>query len=203
MKNLKNLVLGAFVLNAASLAMAQAQIEWDASRAVVAGCDAVVTSSNGDLSIVAVDLAVDLGNSKADRKSCAIRVPVSIPLGYYISKLTHKINYEVEKSARSSGGISERSTFFNLPVMPLSVDFRQGHALNTVGASESRTDVYDQVSDPSWVGSMCSDARSETGLFQYNIAISAQKSSANEIFYASADGLELKAGVDYELSRCP
>ena len=106
MQNIVRVLLIATCFVWAPRSIAAAGVAWDTDRAVLAGSgcakdvDSFVASTESDLSIVLTGFVLDLngfsGQVLAARKTCLLRIPARIPTGYYVSKLTQKINYQIE-----------------------------------------------------------------------------------------------------------
>lgn len=193
-------------------AYAQQSVQWDATRAILAGqgctkdVDAFITENGNDLSIVFTRLGVDLpgggSSSLAARSSCVARVPATIAPGLYIGQLTQSISYGITKTARTVGSIATRSTFFGFNVSPHVVNLPYGRSMNSPLLSEQRKDLFSVQTQPSWYSGWCSRNRAPKGLYQANIAVSGQKDNANEDLIMAIDGLDLKYEVVASLVKC-
>jgi hypothetical protein len=198
-----SLAVLASILSATSFA--QQSVKWDASRSVLAGVgcrkdvDSFVTENGNDLSIVFTNLRVDLPGGAsptlAGRSSCIARVPAKIAPGYYIGELTQRISAGVVKTARTRGSIGTRSSFFNFPVNPHSLELPYGRSINNPLMVESRRDLFSVATAPSWLRGWCSPTRAPQGLYQANFALSGQKDNMMEDLIMGVDSLDVKYEV--------
>lgn len=193
-------------------AYAQQSVQWDTGRAVLAGqgctkdVDAFLTENGNDLSIVFTRLGVDLpgGGSSvlSARSSCIARVPATIAPGLYIGQLTQRISYGVTKTARTTGSLATRSSFFGFPVSPHTINLPYGRQMNNPLLSEQRQDLFSVRTTPSWYSGWCARNRAPKGLYQANLAVSGQKDSAHEDLIMFVDGLDVKYEVVAGLVQC-
>jgi hypothetical protein len=185
-------------------------VRWNVERSILQGngCqkdwDAFISSNGNDLSIVFTNLGLDLpGGSRlplAGRKNCAVRVPAEISQGYYIGQLVQRITYGVTKTARSTGSMATRSTFFGYNVSPYTVTLPYGRAMNSPLAVQSRVDNFQVNTD--WASGWCRPGRNPAGLYQANIAVSGQRDSDREDLIMFVDGLDLKFEMLVALTHC-
>jgi len=198
-------------VSALTSAVASAEsIEWDVERAVIAGTgcqkdwDAFASTNGNDLSVVFTNLGVDLpgnsGSPLAARKNCTVRVPAEISQGLYIGELVQRVTYGVTKSARASGSVATRSTFFGFNVSPYTVNLPYGSAINNPLLVNSRTDEF--LVNTTWYTGWCRAGRNPRGLYQANLAISGQRDSDRENLIMFVDGLDLKFEVLAEILHC-
>jgi hypothetical protein len=201
---LKTSVL-AFVGLCASTGFTQQSVQWDTSRAIMAGngCikdyDAFVSENGNDLAAIFTNLGVNLpgGASRvlAGRSACSLRVPATIAPGLYIGALTQRISYGVVKTARTRGSIATRSTFFGFNVSPYTVNLPYGASINGPLFFNSRQDLFSVNTHPSWYSGWCSPRRAPRGMYQANFAISGQKDNSMEDLIMFVDGLDLRYEV--------
>jgi hypothetical protein len=192
--------------------MAQQSVIWDAGSSVVAGSgcqkdiDAFVSTNGNDVAVVFTRLGVDLpgGASSvlADRKNCSVRIPATIAPGLYIGELTQRVTYGVNKTARTSGSLATRSTFFGFNVSPYTVVAPAGRQINEPLLTNSRVDSFSVRTTPSWYSGWCSRTRAPRGLYQANFAVNGQKDNSRESLILFVDGLDLKYEVVAGPVRC-
>jgi hypothetical protein len=205
MKMSRKIGLAVLASSLSAAAYGQQSVKWDASRAVLAGVgcvkdvDAFVSENGNDLAIVFSNLRVDLpgGGSPvlAGRSTCIARVPATIAPGYYIGELTQRISAGVVKTARSRGGVSTRSSFFNFNVSPHNLDLPYGRPINNPLLTESRRDLFSVATAPSWISGWCNPRRAPKGLYQANFAVTGQKDNMMEDFILGVDSLDVKYEV--------
>jgi len=212
MKTSWKMSLAVLGLVAPLAAQAQQSVEWDVSRAVLAGTgcqkdmDAFITENGNDLSIVFTQLGVDLGCNAsrvlAARKTCIARVPAMIAPGYYIGELTQRVSYGVTKTPRTRGAVATNSSFFGFNVSPYTVNLPYGVAINQPLLTQQRVDRFAVSTRPDWYNGWCSRNRAPRGLYQANLAVSGQKDHQSEDLIMFVDGLDLKYEVVAGLARC-
>jgi hypothetical protein len=214
MRTMMNGALFSAALLGAGAAYAQQSVVWDVNspQTIIAGTgcqkdvDAFASANGNDLAVVFTRLGVDLpgGASRtlADRKNCSVRVPAAIAPGVYIGTLTQRISYGVIKTAKSSGSLATRSSFFGFGVSPHTVNLPFGYAANQPLLTNQRVDQFYVHTQPDWVRGWCSPSRAPRGFYQANIAVQGQKSTAQEDLIMFVDGLDLKYEVGAALVRC-
>jgi len=202
------------VVTIATSAYGQQSVQWDVGspQTIIAGSgcqkdvDAFASTNGNDVAVVFTRLGVNLpgGGSPAlaDRKNCAVRIPATIAPGMYIGQLTQRITYGVLKTARTSGAVATRSTFFGFDVSPYTVSVPYGYALNQPLLTQQRIDNFRVQTTPSWVQGWCSRSRAPRGFYQANIAVSGQKDHRYEDLIMFVDGLDLKYEVATSVVRC-
>jgi hypothetical protein len=210
---MNGLVLSAACFGAAS-AYAQQSVVWDVNspQTIIAGTgcqkdvDAFASANGNDLAVVFTRLGVDSpggsGSPLAERKNCTVRVPATIAPGVYIGTLTQRVSYGVIKTSGSTGSLATRSQFFGFNVSPQSVNLPYGQSVNQPLATTSRVDQFYVHTQPDWVRGWCSSTRAPRGLYQANLAVQGQKTSAMEDLILFVDGLDLKYEVGASLVRC-
>jgi hypothetical protein len=186
-------------------------VQWDPSSpagALIAGSgckmnvDAWAFANGSDLTIVFTNLGIDLSDDirLADRKACAVRIPVTIPSGTYIDSLSQSLYYGVQKSAGTSVALAARSTFMGFPVSPFTVSLPRGLEIDDEYTSQSRDDHYGP--DSSWGHGFCSTSRPTSGLYQANLAVSGMRDDAWEYAQAFIYGTDMRYELSATLSYC-
>ena len=215
MKRVWNVVLlsGAMLASASSYAQQSIVYDVHSPSMIIAGngcqkdVDAFASTNGNDLAIVFTRLGVDLpgggSQSLADRKSCSVRVPVTVAPGLYIGQLTQRVSYGVTKTAGATGSVATRSSFFGFPVSPHTVNLPYGTAVNQPLLINSRVDNFLVDTRPgSWYQGWCTRSRAPRGLYQANFAVSGQKANSLEDLIMFVDGLDLKYEVVASAVRC-
>ena len=195
-------------------AFAQQSVIWDVGSpsTIIAGTgcqkdvDAFASANGNDMAVVFTRFGVDLpgggGPLLADRKNCSVRVPVTIAPGVYIGELTQRISYGVIKTARANGRLATQSSFYGIKVSPYVVDLPYGYAVNQPLLTQQRVDKFLVQTSPDWFRGFCSPNRAPRGLYQANLIVQGQKSTAREDLVMFVDGLDLKYEVGASLVRC-
>ena len=169
------------------------------------GCsnlNTTVTASGGNLHVGLAGLRIALppGSSQlSERKACSVRVPIDIPAGYYVSKLSQSARYGVEKSAHATASLSTHATVMGLVVTPETVQFAAGSAVTLPNGTLARTDWFSPGSQAAL--GMC-NARPSAGLFAANLALSGQRSTSDNLAVSVAD-FDFREGFELELTACP
>ena len=206
-------VVSVFALAGAG-AFAQQSVIWDVASptTIIAGTgcqkdvDAFASANGNDRAVVFTRLGVDLpgggGPILAERRNCAIRVPVTVAPGVYVGELTQRVSFGVIKTARATGQLATRSSFFGFNVSPYIVDLPYGYAVNQPLLTQQRLDKFSVQTRPDWVRGWCSQNRAPRGLYQANIVVQGSKSTARDDLVMFVDGLDLKYEVGAALVRC-
>jgi hypothetical protein len=192
------ILAGSLVSLFATSALA-AEVQWNFNnRAVAVGtacksmgadADTFFINAGNEFSVVFSRMGVSLGTEygpNAERQNCTVRVPVRISKGMYIGELTQTLLYGVTKSARTSGEISARATFFNLPAASIRVPLPYGRFMDDSLRTVSVKSDY-RVNAPTW----CSRPGLE-GMYAVNLATAGQRDAPNESIVMQIDGADLK-----------
>lgn len=211
---LRNFVLFAAGLLTATSAFANS-ISWNEHQAVAvgSGCnsrdmsrpiDTYFLANGNDLSVIFSGIGVNLpggsGLPLAERKNCSIRVPAQIAGGYYVGELTQVLSYGVTKTYGTRGGISTRSSFFNAPASPFTINFHMGQSLNVPLQSQTRRDLYLVNTHRSLISSWCRNPR---GIFRSDISVSGQRQSDYDDLIIYSDALDVRFEAVAGLVTCP
>jgi hypothetical protein len=203
-------VLIGTILATTATAASAAEVAWNHNGQAVAigsacksmgnDADTFFVTAGNDISVVFSRMGVNLGDEyapTAERHTCNIRIPVRVAKGMYIGQLTQTLLYGVTKSARSSGEISARATFFNLPAANIRQVFPRGRAMDT--ALQAATSVQDyQVNAPSW----CAFSTGMNGMYAINIAAAGQRDSTSDNLVLQVDGADIKFQATAGFYRC-
>lgn len=185
-------------------------INYHVERAIVAGngCNAanssVTVDEFGDLAIAHDNLAIVLpahgpDQSLAARKSCVVRVPVTIPRGYYIKSIQQQIMHGAAKSEGAEIRIASRATFSSDAVTPFTILLPRDEAIYADFMIDSRTDVF---SDSRQRQKYCASDRPEEQMFQLNVVLSGTRNSVNEDLVSAAYGSRFGEGFEVEVKSC-
>lgn len=191
----------------ADAASGTTHIAWTPGTALLAGsgcmggAGAVVLPEPGGVRIVLPDMKVDLtsGASLSERKACAVRVPVDIPTGYYVSKIDHRLGYSLSRSAGATAALSTAIALFGTPSNPFTVAHASPTAEVLPAASALRSDTYASSSPEALA--MCG-ARPSAGLLAVNLAVTAQR-GAGDTALVVLEPVSIREGFEIELSACP
>jgi hypothetical protein len=186
-------------------------VSWnlDGSSYVIAGTgcqknvDAFASKNGNDVAIVFTNFGVNLNDGNralADRKSCAIRLPVDIARGVYISRMQQEFTFGVYKTAGSSVNLATMVTFYGFPVSPYSVTVPHGMPVYNEERTATREDRF--VTNSPWYSGWCSPSRATHGFFQANLSVSAMRDNVHESVLSYIDGLDVKYDVRAETSHC-
>jgi Domain of unknown function (DUF4360) len=163
----------------------------------------ILVDEMGDLLIEHEELVLDLrqGTSVlAGRKSCSIRVPVTLPQGFYVRSIQQQIQYSVMKSVGAEAKISTRTALSGDSINPFTVVLPSEDEIYGDNMIDSRRD---------YLGSShrrqqyCSGTRSEEMMLQINTVISGQKESSDRDLVVAAYGGYVGEGIELEIAACP
>jgi hypothetical protein len=129
-----------------------------------------------------------------DLRQCSVRIPATVPNGVYKSELTQALTYGVNKSAGSTGVITTKSTFFNLPVTPLTVNIPAAPMQSPAVTAQRVTNLL--------VLNAC-NGQSKDGLYKSDIAVSARRLNLNQDIIVATAGLDLRYDITNVIFRCP
>lgn len=187
---------------------APASPEWggfalDASGAVAmgSGCapgDVQIIASGRDVSILFSRLAVRLfdgsGAPLSGLASCSVRIPATLRAGRFVSEVEQFLEYDVNKTAGSSGEIAATGGFDGSRPFGLSVTVGEG-ARRASRLSASGT-------SPFMTAGACRSSDRE-GLFRADVAISGARRSAFEALSLGAVGHGLRYDMTLSVEACP
>jgi hypothetical protein len=183
-----------------------ALLAFDFSNAIVAGtgCSAAnttLTQVPGGFHLVFTALASRLpdANARADMRSCLIRVAVTVPAGFYVSRLRQKVGYAVAKASAGSAAAATMTTLFGAPVAPKTIEFAEGVAVDMPNGFWSAWNALD-TSSSSYQGS-CTRGTTK-GLFGASLAVAATIPSDDAAVTVAIPGFDFVPGDDYELTPC-
>ena len=198
------LLFGPF-LCAPSMATAQS---FDLSKAVVAGSfcplgtsqlkidgnKLIVEFSNSTLSILAGEPAL------TGLAACKVVLPLSVPRGQFISRVTHRVRANVSKSANVEAKIAV-ATGYNTTAPVL------GEGTFPAGTSHSGDfllyKTYETALLPAWISDMCSAGRVADGVLSTTLAASAVRANLSESVEFDLNGREHGLEIWIELAKCP
>jgi len=180
-------------------------------RAVVGGngCPQYATRLSvdefGDLLIEHDALSISLGSNSgnaalAERKACAIRVPVTVASGYYVKSIEQRLTYSVSKSAGSEARLATRTSLSGVSLNPFTVTLPYGDEMYSDNMIDTRRDY---LSRPDQRASLCQPGRPEDQMLQINVAITAQRDNGDEELLIAAHGSYIGEGFEIELAPCP
>ena len=194
---------------AAASGTAQAQsneLVWRPELAVAngSGCrlqngigDPLVVAFGNTVSVLFHQMGVDLPAGGpdprlADIKNCSVRIPVTIPQGYYLAELTQTLTYGVNKTGGSSGRITTLDSLLDSSVGSLSVSIPRG-SIQQPALTESKT-RYLRIE--------ACGASSRSGFYRTDVATSGQRDSTRETFILAAEGTDLHYDILCRTRSC-
>ena len=195
---------------AAASGTAQAQsneLVWRPELAVANGNGCFLRNGQGDTVVIAFgenvsvlfnEMAVDLpaGDPNprlADLKNCSVRIPVTIPQGYYIYELTQTLTYGVNKTHGSSGKITTLDSILDSSVGGFSVSIPRG---------ASQEPAFPRTGPPRQVRVEACGASSRSGFYRTDVATSGQRDSSSETFILRAEGVDLHYDIKCRTRAC-
>ena len=144
-------------------------------------------------SLMGVDLPAGGPNQRlADIKNCSVRIPVTIPRGYYIVELTQTLTYGVNKTHGSSGKITTLDSILDSSVGSLSVAIPRG-SIQQPALTESKT-RYLRIE--------ACGASSRSGFYRTDVATSGQRDSSRETFILRAEGVDIHYDIKCRTRAC-
>lgn len=183
-------------------------IVWNAGAAKLAGngCapgSVALIATGNDLTILFSELGVDLpqgiAQPQTDTKNCNIIVPATVSRGVYLAELTQRLNYSIQKTARSRGWIATQSVFFGHGLKPL----RRDHLENAVISPAEDVNIAIAntfaVNTPGW----CGQGGPIAGQFISKLRTHGQKHGANEGFILVANDYDVRFEVSTAFRFCP
>jgi hypothetical protein len=185
-------------------------VQWNMESAVAAGTgcflgvDTMVAVSGGDVSVVFTNLGVALGSGQGepsrDVRTCTVRLPAVVPLGFFPARVLQTLTYGIRKSAASSASLTTSATFFTVPVRMPSITVDAGLAVNG-GAFAAIED--ESFSAPSAAyASFCSVSRQTNGMLAANFSANGKISRASDELLAFVDDFDLRWDLSPTLSQC-
>jgi hypothetical protein len=184
-------------------------LTFDFSRAIVAGtgcsdADTTITTSDGgfhiDFNALAVNLPSDDPNQVADMRSCLIRVPTTVPKGYYVSKLRQKVAYAVDKADGATAAVATYTTLGGVGMPSKTVQFSSDDgAVSRPDGFWSKTMTFGRGS--SFYYASCSPNSYSATMFAASLAVAGQLADGDSTS-VSVPSFDVQPGVDYELSPC-
>ena len=175
----------------------------DAGGAVAmgSGCapgDAQIIASGRDVAILFSRLAVRLpdgsGGALSAIASCSVRIPATLSAGRFVSEVEQLIEYDVNKTAGSSGEIAATGGFDGSRPFGLSVIVGEG-ARRASRLSASGT-------SPFMTAGACRST-DRAGLFRADVAIAGTRRSAFEALSLGAVGHDLRYDMTLSVEACP
>jgi hypothetical protein len=166
------------------------------------GATHILVDEVGDLLIEHEQLVLDLrrGTSVlAGRKACSIRVPVSLPQGFYVKSIQQQIQYSVLKSAGAEAKISTRTALSGDYINPFTVVLPADEEIYGDNMIDARRD---NLGSRSRREHYCSGTRSEDLMLQINTVISGEKDSIDQDLVVASYGGYIGEGIELEIAAC-
>ena len=167
------------------------------------GMTRLMVDETGDLLIeheaLRLDLQQGVGSALAGRRACAIRVPVTLPQGFYVRSIEQQLHYSAMKSAGAESRISTRAAMSGDSVDPFTITLPLGEEIYGDNMIASRRDDLDE--DISY-DTYCKGSRSEEMMLQVNTVISGQRQSIYEDLLIAAYGGYIGEGIEIEIAEC-
>lgn len=203
------LLTGAAFLPGMQAARASESIIVDAGAAAHAGdlCDTGVSiaSAGNQLKIRLSSAKTVLLPSEGDltgRSSCAIRIPVTIPKGYYLSKVTTRAQATVVKPQGNTASVVLRTALFGYEGLTVDSELDESSSINGL------VNIYKAFAGSAplsteWKQKLCASNRLAKGLLAINLADVIQRTDSSEL--VSVDFSGSNRGIDLwtELKACP
>ena len=203
------LFTGAVVASQANVAAASPLMAVDARQAVHAGelCDrsaSIVAFGNQIKVRLSPGKAVLLPSDGdlASRSSCAIRIPVTVPVGYYLNKVTTRAQATVSKPQGNSISIVLRTSLFGYEGLTVQSDLDESVStsglVNTYRAFAGSSPLATE-----WRQKLCAPNRTATGLLAINLADVIQREDSGDLVSLDFSGLSRGIDIWTELKACP
>ncbi len=195
-----------------SIGDASGVVRWHPSDSATilagSGCtknvDAFAFANGNDVAIVFTALGINLPahstRQLADRKSCAVRIPVDVPANRFVDSLEHEFSFGVYKSEGAAVAVSARASLLGFSATAATYSFPRGVATDDWYYSYGHTDAFD-ASSP-WQRGFCSSSRGESGFYALNLAVSGTRDDASEDLVAFVDGFDLRYDLHAHLRGC-
>ena len=202
--NLALAVLGAsFVLPSVTLAQS-----FDLAKAVVAGSlcpvgTGKITADEKKLLVVfsSSDLVLLAGEpALTGLAACKVVLPLSVPRGKFISRVTHRVLADVEQSAGVESKIIVATAYNTLAPVQSEGTFPVGTARSGPYLLYKSTDT---AALPTWVADMCSASRVADGILSTTLAASAVRTGSGESVNFNLNGAQHGLEIWVELASCP
>jgi hypothetical protein len=202
------LLTGVAWLFGANVASASESIVIDASEAVHAGelCDtgvAIATSGN-QIKIRLSDAKSVLLPSEGDlatRGSCGIRIPVVVPRGYYLNKVTTRAQANVSKPRGTKASIVLRTAVFGYEGLVVQSELDDNVSVNgLVNTYKAFAGTAPLATE--WRQQLCASNRSQNGLLAINLADVLQREDADDLVSVDFSGSSRGIDIWTELAPC-
>jgi hypothetical protein len=159
----------------------------------------------GDLLIEHEDLILDLpsqgrSSALAGRRACTMRIPVTLPQGYYVKAIEQQIQYSVSKSAHAEARIATRTALSGDAVNPFTVLLAADDEFHGENMIDSRRDY---LGDARRRAHYCEAGRAEDMMLQISTVISGQRDSIDDELVVAAYGGYIGEGIELEIAPCP
>ena len=169
------------------------------------GSTRISVDDYGDLLMEHDALSLDLpaygtNQALAGRSTCSIRVPLTIPRGFYVKAIEQRLIYAANKSAGAEARIATRTALSGDTVTPFTVLLARDDKIYSESLIDSRRD---QIDSRQRRQQYCSSERSEEMMLQVNIAISGQRDSIAEDLTVRSFGGYVGEGFEIEIGACP
>ena len=196
------LLMGATVTHAAA-------ITFHPERGIIGGNGCSAESSSikvnefGELEIHYDNMMIAMSpqtSLMADRRSCSVRIPISIPHGYYIESLEQRLAYGVSKSADTIVSVATRLSLAGLQVSPYTVTIPYGDEFHSDYVLDTRRDF---IGTDAHIRTQCRDDQPTDTMLQLNTVISGQRQSAYDELYVTSNDSYIAEGYEIELAPCP
>jgi hypothetical protein len=146
-------------------------------------------------------LPANSGLPLAQRKACTVALGAEISGGYYAKGIKQSLRYGGIKSANASAAIAGQSTFFGLPLKPLTVNLENGTPFNEVSAVVESEDGF-LASDPS-PAMWCLAGFNPSGLLTARVVTQGSRDSDAEDLLLSSHLYDLKYTATMLWDKCP
>jgi hypothetical protein len=163
--------------------------------------DTFFISAGNEFSVVMERLGMNLTGTAApltERINCSIRVPVRLPKGFFVSRMSHQMSFSVDKSMHSKGTVALQTSLFN------AITARDDVALNHGEQYDSALAVLKTAAATGEQAQKSCEATEDTlGIFAANIALTGLREAHDEfIRVAPVDGQTLRLSHGIEIEPC-
>jgi hypothetical protein len=200
----------AAMMTSASMPLIAGVITFHPESGVFAGSGCSDSSSRmyvdeyGDLVMEHDDMRLDLpaygsDSSLAGRRACAIRVPVTIPRGFYVKTIEQNLIFSAKKSASTDAALSTRTAILE-PISTFTIRLPRHDEYHGEMRLEARRDDLNHADQ---IARYCRTDRSEELMLQVNLAITGRRDSSAENLLVQAVGGYLGEGLEIEVAACP
>lgn len=186
-------------------------IRWKTSSAVAngTGCqmgeNTALIAAGDQIQVIFWSMGIYLparsGLPLAQRKACTLSLGADLNRGIYPKEIRQVLNYGGVKSANASAAISGQTTFFGMPLNPLTVALETGTIFNESAAEISSTTSLS--ASPSQPLTWCAAGFNPSGLLSLRVVTQGSRDSDSEDLLLSSNHYDLKYTATLAWDSCP